>query len=85
MRIIPVHAVLSVDQKQNKETAHFHEVSLSSLSSKGFIGGIRVLHQQTKQQNNEKIPLEFYFTDLSTAGPPAELKHITQRRKRKQP
>ena len=25
------------------------------------------------------------FTDLSVAGPPAELKHITQRRKRKQP
>jgi hypothetical protein len=25
------------------------------------------------------------FTDLSAAGPPAELKHITQRRKRKQP
>lgn len=24
-------------------------------------------------------------TDLSAAGPPAELKHITQRRKRKQP
>lgn len=25
------------------------------------------------------------FTDLSVAGLPAELKHITQRRKRKQP
>ena len=27
----------------------------------------------------------FTHTDLSAAGPPAELKHITQRRKRKQP
>lgn len=27
----------------------------------------------------------FLFTDLSMAGLPAELKHITQRRKRKQP
>lgn len=27
----------------------------------------------------------FLFTDLSVAGLPAELKHITQRRKRKQP
>jgi len=29
--------------------------------------------------------LNFLFTDLSVAGLPAELKHITQRRKRKQP
>ena len=28
---------------------------------------------------------QFLFTDLSAAGLPAELKHITQRRKRKQP
>jgi len=27
----------------------------------------------------------FWFTDLSVAGLPAELKHIIQRRKRKQP
>lgn len=29
--------------------------------------------------------LDLLFTDLSAAGLPAELKHITQRRKRKQP
>lgn len=28
---------------------------------------------------------DLLFTDLSAAGLPAELKHITQRRKRKQP
>lgn len=30
-------------------------------------------------------PILILFTDLSVAGLPAELKHITQRRKRKQP
>ena len=30
-------------------------------------------------------PSLFLYTDLSAAGLPAELKHITQRRKRKQP
>lgn len=31
------------------------------------------------------INILILFTDLSMAGLPAELKHITQRRKRKQP
>lgn len=38
---------------------------------------LRYFFQQTIQL--------FLFTDLSMAGLPAELKHITQRRKRKQP
>lgn len=42
-----------------------------------------------KQTTREKISIFlspfFFFTDLSAAGVPAELKHITKRRKRKQP
>lgn len=40
----------------------------------------RVLYSPTKH-----TPRQPLFTDLSVAGLPAELKHITQRRKRKQP
>lgn len=46
---------------------------------------------QNKKNNVSFVPhlvLFYYcnsFTDLSAAGLPAELKHITQRRKRKQP
>jgi len=36
------------------------------------------------EKNNENR-FNFFFTDLSAVGLPAELKHITQRRKRKQP
>lgn len=38
-----------------------------------------------KKLKNLNILFLFLFTDLSMAGLPAELKHITQRRKRKQP
>ena len=52
------------------------------------------LYQPLKKHNKNKTPTFslcvsftqiFMFTDLSAAGLPAELKHITQRRKRKQP
>lgn len=33
----------------------------------------------------DKKEQPLFVTDLSAAGSPAELKHITQRRKRKQP
>ena len=50
-------------------------------------------YESYKQQNQKTTFFDFCctklfctsFTDLSVAGLPAELKHITQRRKRKQP
>ena len=60
---------------------HAHAGWLLSLSMLTHISD----GQQDKRTNNEQTKQQKQKTDLSAAGPPAELKHITQRRKRKQP
>jgi hypothetical protein len=74
--------------KTTKDTTHFHEV----LATTWCVDGIRVLllppfcgAARNKIKTMKTKTHYFCFTDLSAAGPPAELKHITQRRKRKQP
>ena len=55
----------------------FEERSRETHQETCFFSGVT---QKSLFQN-----IVFLFTDLSAAGLPAELKHITQRRKRKQP
>jgi hypothetical protein len=65
-----------INQKKSLSQSLWHSFR-KIFSSKSF------LTTPTKKLNIHLFL--FFFTDLSTAGPPAELKHITPRRKRKQP
>ena len=55
------------------------------LSEKGNTHTYTLSHQDKKKYYNLHKKKISFVTDLSAAGSPAELKHITQRRKRKQP
>lgn len=60
----------------------------ASTEEKDFFFFLTNLEKKTPPNVFECVTLFFLcnsFTDLSAAGLPAELKHITQRRKRKQP
>jgi hypothetical protein len=78
--------------KTTTETTYFHEVSGFAAFSVALSGDSCVVAAGRKNASSAKSTskpmktnITLCFTDLSTAGPPAELKHITQRRKRKQP
>jgi len=74
-------------QKQRKKKAQ----TKSKRKSKTYITKNKQKKTQTTKKTTMRITLStsfencFLFTDLSAVGPPAKLKHITQRRKRKQP
>jgi hypothetical protein len=57
----------------------------NSFSCAKFGSSESFLEQQTYLNNTLVLTKISFVTDLSAAGSPAELKHITQRRKRKQP
>lgn len=86
---------LRVRAQARRESTARGRLAWCLLCGQGFVDPVPFLAARRAQPNvfpKRNIafsllsnPILILFTDLSMAGLPAELKHITQRRKRKQP
>ena len=89
-RILSVEKIKNQTQKSwtGREFSRVHPGDCPSIPANFIVRQRLATNSNTKNQWVKSflfIMCTYLFTDLSAAGPPAELKHITQRRKRKQP